>query len=158
MSGRFESVIINKTAVTGGLSQWTTMAGDLERDYPGLVARITELNAAEPWGGGSEGSSFRNSYYLSGGPEALIAKGKSLVKQIVEAGPRLRTTFDTTLAVDEAHAQDLAHVTAEDEGGQYADPRTLRVTAPNAAQNAGRNTAQNDTAQDDTAQDTVRQV
>ncbi|MFF4772108.1 hypothetical protein [Microtetraspora fusca] len=144
MNGPYDGVAINRTAVTRGLSQWSTMAGDLERAYPGLVARITELNSAEPWGDGSEGDSFRNSYYQNGGPEALIAKGKAVVKEIAEAGPRLRTTFDNTHGVDEAHAQDLAQVMA-DGTGQYRTPSTVRVTAPNAAQ-------------DDTAQDTVRQV
>ncbi|WP_067136060.1 hypothetical protein [Microtetraspora malaysiensis] len=135
MKDPFDGAAIDRPAVTRGLSEWSTMAGDLERDLPGLVARILELNATEPWGGGSEGASFRNSYYQNGGPNALITKGRAVVKKIGEAGPRLRTTFDNTHGVDEAHAQDMAQIMAEN-------------TGQSAASKAGRGTAQ----------DSVRQV
>ncbi|MEV0973856.1 hypothetical protein [Microtetraspora glauca] len=114
MTNTYDGLAINKSAVDKGLSQWSAMAGDLDKALPGLIARIVELHAAAPWGGGSEGHSFRDSYIQGGGPGALIDKGKAVVKEIVDVGPRLRTTFENSLTVEEAHTQDLARGTVRE--------------------------------------------
>ncbi|MCC5576509.1 hypothetical protein IMZ11_12790 [Microtetraspora sp. AC03309] len=114
MTNTYDGLAINRSAVDSGLSQWATMAGDLEKALPGLIARIKELHATAPWGGGSEGRSFRDSYIQGGGPAALIDKGKAVVKEVVDMGPRLRTTFENTHAVEDAHERDLARGTVRE--------------------------------------------
>ena len=60
------------------------------------MARIIELNAAAPWGDGTEGLAFRQSYMQGGGPDVLLSRGLPgdghidlpAVSAMVEAGKK----------------------------------------------------------------------
>jgi hypothetical protein len=106
-----DGLAIARLAVDEGVSQWNVMSGDLEQFYARLAAQITELNAASPWGGGTEGIAFHQSYIRDGGPDATLSKGADTVRQIVDVGPRLRQTFENSLGTDAAHARDLSRGT-----------------------------------------------
>lgn len=107
MSDAYDGPEIFSPAVERGISQWNVMSGELERFYAQRMTRITELLAAEPWGGGTEGNAFRQSLIQSGGPTIMLSNGANIVRQIADAGPRLRRTLENSLGTDVAIAQDL---------------------------------------------------
>ncbi|MDP9845625.1 hypothetical protein [Streptosporangium lutulentum] len=107
MNNPYDGLAISKPAVDAGVAQWNVMSGDLERFFTERAARITELNAAAPWGGDASGRAFQQSYMQGDGPDVMLSNGAHLVRQIADAGPGLRRTFENSLGTDAAIAQDL---------------------------------------------------
>ncbi|GAA4231726.1 hypothetical protein FHR32_004132 [Streptosporangium album] len=107
MNDADDGLDIFSPTVGRGISQWNVMSGELERFYAQRMTRITELLAAAPWGGGTEGNAFRQSLMEGGGPNIMLSNGADSVRQIVDAGPRLRRTLENSLGTDVAIAQDL---------------------------------------------------
>ncbi|MEV6865898.1 hypothetical protein AB0M44_33495 [Streptosporangium subroseum] len=110
MSDAYDGLAIVEPTVGRGILQWNVMSGELEGFYAQRMARIMDLNAAAPWGGGTEGLAFQKAYMEGGGPKVLLSNGAHLVQQIVEAGPRLLRTLENSLSTDTAIAQGLDRV------------------------------------------------
>ncbi|MEU1727535.1 hypothetical protein ACNF49_06880 [Actinomadura sp. ATCC 39365] len=98
---------IIKPVVDSGISQWTTMAEDWEKESERLVAAVVEALAAAPWGNGMEGRSFKDSHFRDDGPNRMLNQCVDLSKQLMDACGRLRASIDNTLSVDAAIEQDL---------------------------------------------------
>lgn len=97
-----------KPVVELGVSQWSTMAGDWEREAPQLMAAVTEALSAAPWGGEAEGAAFRAAHFRGDGPHQMLTQCAHLTKEITDAGDRLRKTVDNTLSTHAITFQDLA--------------------------------------------------
>jgi hypothetical protein len=102
-----ESVLV-KSVVERGISQWATMAGDLERDCPKLTAEVLRCLEAAPWGAHAEGKAFQASHLGDGGPKNMVDRCEKLVKDIAELGDGMRASVDNTLGAHSANAQDWA--------------------------------------------------
>jgi hypothetical protein len=94
--------------VERGISQWATMAGDLERDCPKLTAEVLRCLEAAPWGAHAEGKAFQASHLGDGGPKNMVDRCEKLVKDIAELGDGMRASVDNTLGAHTANAQDWA--------------------------------------------------
>lgn len=102
-----ESVLV-KSVVERGISQWATMAGDLERDCPKLTAEVLRCLEAAPWGAHAEGKAFGASHLGDGGPKNMVDRCEKLIKDIAELGDGMRASVDNTLGAHSANAQDWA--------------------------------------------------
>jgi hypothetical protein len=102
-----ESVLV-KSVVDRGISQWATMAGDLERDCPKLTAEVLRCLEAAPWGAHAEGKAFRASHLGDGGPTNMLDRCERLIKDIAELGDGMRASVDNTLGAHTANAHDWA--------------------------------------------------
>ncbi|GAA3149383.1 hypothetical protein [Nonomuraea roseoviolacea] len=98
---------VAKQVVELGLSQWTTMAEDWEREAPQLMAAVSEALAAAPWGDGIEGLQFKAAHFNGDGPNQMLTQCVDLTTQITDAGERLRTTVDNTLYANAATYEDV---------------------------------------------------
>jgi hypothetical protein len=101
-------VLFLGTAVERGITQWDTMAGRLDKEWPRVSAELKALNDAAPWGDGSEGRAFAAAYLQGDGPNRLVETGTELIGQIVDAGPRLRATIANSRGTDAAIEADLS--------------------------------------------------
>ena len=99
---------IVKPVVDQGISQWTTMAEDWEKECARLVSAVVDALATAPWGGGAEGDSFKAAHFRDNGPIRMLKQCGSLAKEITDASSRLRTTIDNTLGTDADIERDLA--------------------------------------------------
>lgn len=99
---------IVKPVVDLGISQWTTMAEDWEKESERLVAGVLEALATKPWGGGAEGEAFKSAHFRNDGPTRMLNQCGSLAKEITDACGRLRTTIDNTLGTDADIERELA--------------------------------------------------
>jgi hypothetical protein len=106
-------VEIAKPIVNLGISQWSTMAEDWEREAPQLMAAVTEALSAAPWGSGAEGAAFKAAHFRGDGPNQMLRQCGHLTKEITDAGDRLRKTIDNTLRTHAATHQDLSGLTRE---------------------------------------------
>ncbi|WP_030915953.1 hypothetical protein [Streptosporangium amethystogenes] len=97
--------------VKRGLSEWDVTSGELEKFYASQMTRIADLIEAAPWGDGTEGRAFKQSFLRDGGPRLMLFNGSHIVQQIVEAGPRLRETLGNSLGTDQAIAEDISRNT-----------------------------------------------
>ncbi|NUP78483.1 MAG: hypothetical protein HOV96_13150 [Nonomuraea sp.] len=104
----WEGAEIKKPIVDLGISQWSTMAEDWEKESERLVAAVVEALAAAPWGGGAEGDAFKAAHFRNDGPVRMLNQCGSLSKEITDASGRLRTTIDNTLGTDADIEHDLA--------------------------------------------------
>lgn len=98
-------VYIHPPTVARGINQWETAAGELSGRWPGIAAALRAINAARPWGTGTEGARFYASYFDSNGPNHLLDKGDTVVNEIEAAGPAMRTTIANSVTTDEAEAE-----------------------------------------------------
>ncbi|WP_336204536.1 hypothetical protein [Nonomuraea sp. LPB2021202275-12-8] len=98
---------IMKSMVDHGLSQWSTMAEDLERTLSGRIAQVVEALAAAPWGDGAEGKAFKAAHFRDGGPDHMLTQCAQIAKEIPDAGDRVRKSVDNTLRTDAAMRADL---------------------------------------------------
>ncbi|MET7333766.1 hypothetical protein [Nonomuraea sp. NPDC005650] len=99
---------IVKPTVDRGLSEWSSMAEDLERESSKLVAQVQEALAAAPWGSGAEGEAFRQAHFRNDGPNQMLSQCTQLAGEITDAGCRVRTAVDNTLKTDLDIKHDLA--------------------------------------------------
>ncbi|MFD1934565.1 hypothetical protein ACFSKW_24140 [Nonomuraea mangrovi] len=102
MNGAFPGLMISRTELHRGLSEWNVNASDMETAYEKLAARIKELNAAAPWGGGTEGRSFQASYMQNDAPNTLLTNGDDLVHQIADLGPTVFKGSENVFGTDKA--------------------------------------------------------
>ncbi|MEV0146449.1 MULTISPECIES: hypothetical protein [unclassified Nonomuraea] len=103
-----------KPVVDRGITEWSTMAEDWEREVPQLVAAISEALAAAPWGCGLEGDQFRIAHFEGDGPNQMLIQCGDLKKGITDAGDRLRKNVDNTFCTNAATYQDIANGLARD--------------------------------------------
>ncbi|MFI6739818.1 hypothetical protein ACIBI9_43430 [Nonomuraea sp. NPDC050451] len=99
---------ITKTTVDRGLSEWSAMAEDLERESARLVAKVQEALDAAPWGPGAEGEAFRAAHFRNGGPTQMLSQCTQLAQEITGAGCGVRTAVDNTLKMDLDIKRDMA--------------------------------------------------
>ncbi|MET9342250.1 hypothetical protein [Nonomuraea sp. NPDC003804] len=89
-----------------GITQWSDMAGEMEKDLPRLVDELRQTLATEPWGSGAEGKAFYANHYQGDGPTKLMDRCSNFPQQFADAGDRVREgvenlfTTDTTIAYD----------------------------------------------------------
>jgi hypothetical protein len=102
---------IVRPTVDRGLSQWESMAGDLDEKMKSAIAAVKEALSATPWGGGAEGLSFWRAHFQGDGPIKLLDQCALLTKEISGESGRVRSAVDNTLQVDEAMRQDLSGLT-----------------------------------------------
>ncbi|MGW0802391.1 hypothetical protein [Nonomuraea sp. NPDC002799] len=98
---------IVKPVVDYGLTQWGTMVEDVQRDTAGLVADVKAALAAAPWGGGAEGKAFSAAYFRDDGPTRMLTQCVTLLKEIADAGDRVRAAVDNTLQTDADIQRDI---------------------------------------------------
>jgi hypothetical protein len=99
---------IIKSTVDRGISEWSTMAEDLERDSSGLINQVKEALAAAPWGDGAEGEAFRAAHFRNDGPNRMLTQCAQLTKEIADAGTMVCKAVDNTLQTDLDIKHDLA--------------------------------------------------
>ncbi|MFG6197057.1 hypothetical protein [Nonomuraea sp. JJY05] len=99
---------IIKPNVDRGLSEWSAMAEDLERESAKLVAQVQEALDAAPWGPGAEGEAFRAAHFRNDGPNQMLLQCTKLAEQITAAGCGVRTAVDNTLKMDLDIKRDMA--------------------------------------------------
>ncbi|MFI7129671.1 hypothetical protein ACIBQ1_28505 [Nonomuraea sp. NPDC050153] len=99
---------IVKSTVDRGLSQWSAMAEDLERESAKLIAQVQEALDAAPWGSGAEGEAFRTAHFRNDGPNQMLSQCTQLAGEINGAGCGVRTAVDHTLKMDLDIKHDLA--------------------------------------------------
>ena len=99
---------IAKPIVDLGISQWSTMAEDWEKESERLVTAVLEALATKPWGTGAEGEAFVAAHFRDDGPTRMLNQCGSLAKEIADASGRLRTTIDNTLGTDADIERELA--------------------------------------------------
>ncbi|MFG1945201.1 hypothetical protein [Nonomuraea sp. NPDC048826] len=99
---------ITKPVVDRGLSQWDTMAGDLEEKLADRVAKVKAALATSPWGSGVEGLAFWKAHFRGNGPNLLLDQCALLTEEISGEPGRVRAAVDNTLRVDTAMKEDLA--------------------------------------------------
>ncbi|MEV0232511.1 hypothetical protein [Nonomuraea sp. NPDC050786] len=104
---------IVKSVVHRGISEWSAMAEDLDRESAKVISEVREALAAAPWGGGAEGQAFKAAHFSNDGPERMLTQYAQLTKQIIDAGSRVRAAVDHTLHTDAAIEHDLAARTKE---------------------------------------------
>ncbi|MEU7854990.1 hypothetical protein [Nonomuraea sp. NPDC049141] len=104
---------IAKPVVNLGISQWSTMAEEWEREEAQLRAAVYEALAAAPWGGGAEGAAFKAAHFRGDGPNQMLKQCFHLTKEITDAGDRMRKTIDNTLRTHHATYQDMSGLTRE---------------------------------------------
>ncbi|MCF6467761.1 hypothetical protein FAF44_04960 [Nonomuraea sp. MG754425] len=92
-----------RDAIDSSLNQWDAMAADLAAAWPGIAARIRELNAGYPQGDGADGASFTAQYLAGGGPERFLRDTGELIEEISGSGPLLRATVSNTLTTEQAN-------------------------------------------------------
>jgi hypothetical protein len=102
-----ESVLV-KSVADQGISQWATMAGDLEQDCPRLTAEVLRCLEAAPWGDQAEGQAFRAAHLGDGGPTNMVTQCEQLAKDIAELGDGMRASVDNVVGAHTANAQDWA--------------------------------------------------
>ncbi|MFC5835450.1 hypothetical protein [Nonomuraea insulae] len=103
----WDGTYIAKPVVDRGISEWTTMAEELERGLPRLAAAVEACLATQPWGPGAEGDSFRESHFRDNGPGDMLARCSRLPREVTDAGDRLRMAIDNTLQTDADIRHDL---------------------------------------------------
>ncbi|MGP3911076.1 hypothetical protein [Nonomuraea sp. 10N515B] len=91
---------IVKSVVNRGISEWSTMAEDLEREASKLIAEVKEALAAAPWGSGVEGEAFKAAHFRGNGPDRMLTQCAQLGREIIDAGDRVRKSVDNTLLTD----------------------------------------------------------
>ncbi|MEV4363407.1 hypothetical protein [Nonomuraea sp. NPDC049625] len=99
---------IIKPSVDRGLSEWSTMAEDLEHESARLVSLVREALDAAPWGPGAEGEAFRAAHFRNDGPNQMLSQCTQLAKEITGAGSGVRTAVDNTLKMDLDIKRDMA--------------------------------------------------
>jgi hypothetical protein len=102
-----QGVWIDHTTVGNGIASWNAMASELRSLWAQATATVRALNDETPWGGGSDGASFRAAYMANGGPEQLCAEGTRLVEEIVKVGPTVNKAVQNTISTDHRMAQDV---------------------------------------------------
>lgn len=100
--------VLTKSVVDRGISQWATMAGDLERDCLKLTAEVLRCLEAAPWGDQTEGRAFQAVHLADGGPTNMVSWCEKLVKEITDLGDGMRASVDNVLGAHTANAQDWA--------------------------------------------------
>ncbi|WP_327092034.1 hypothetical protein OIE66_15795 [Nonomuraea sp. NBC_01738] len=96
---------IHPVTVARGLNQWETAAGELAERWPAIEARLRALNAARPWGSGSEGLRFYSRYFESNGPNTMLEKGDKVVDELVKSGPAMRATISNSMSTDHGEVE-----------------------------------------------------
>jgi hypothetical protein len=104
MNEYLDGVLIHRPTVDRGISEWNATFGDMEKTYAERAAKVKELQAAAPWGAGSEGQAFAQAYLKDNGPSLLLDNGTHVVGRLVEMGPGLRTAIDNHATADAASA------------------------------------------------------
>ncbi|QYC44433.1 hypothetical protein Nocox_34335 [Nonomuraea coxensis DSM 45129] len=98
---------IAKPVVYRGITQWTTMADDLNEEATHLAAQVKAALAAQPWGAGTEGQSFFAAHFRGDGPNRMLKQYEDLAEAITDAGTRVRDNVDNTLLTDADIKNDL---------------------------------------------------
>lgn len=99
---------IVKPVVDHGLTQWDTMAGELDRTMSKLAAELKDALAAAPWGQGVEGRAFCAAHFRDDGPNRLITQCTRLTKEITAESGLVRQAVDNTLKMDADIRRDIA--------------------------------------------------
>ncbi|MFC5815934.1 MULTISPECIES: hypothetical protein [Nonomuraea] len=99
---------IMKPTVDRGLTQWDTMAGDLDEKLSDRVAKVKAALAAAPWGTGAEGVAFWNAHFQGNGPNLLLDQCAQLCQEISGEPGRVRAAVGNTLQVSTAMEEDLS--------------------------------------------------
>ncbi|HLU71672.1 MAG TPA: hypothetical protein VKZ82_05800 [Nonomuraea sp.] len=101
---------ITRPVVDRGLTQWDTMAGDLDKQLSELAAEVKAALAAAPWGAGAEGLAFWQAHFQGDGPNLLLERCALLAEEISGEPGRVREAVTNTLEVDAAMKEDLGGV------------------------------------------------
>ncbi|MEV4172964.1 hypothetical protein [Nonomuraea sp. NPDC049709] len=109
----WDGTYIARPVVDRGISQWSTMAEELEKALPQLTAEVEACLATAPWGPGAEGDAFCQAHFRDNGPMEMLTQCTRLARGITDAGDRLRQAIDNTLQTDADIRHDLTAMTRE---------------------------------------------
>lgn len=93
---------IHNPTVARGMAQWDTMVSDLDQQWKEALKGVHDFLAAAPWGGGSEGSAFQESFLEGNGYQLTLERGSRIVRELTEMGKTLRDNVGNSLTTEDA--------------------------------------------------------